>query len=116
MEYRLNYEIMKNKQIKFLCHFYGQFLKHMSTIKVVSLVLEMIKNDDGDEKQDEEKSDDGLTKAESEDEEIEDEESKYITEEYAPILVSVHQDSFIRFWTMEVIKPLVAMRNIVLKN
>lgn len=64
-------------------------------------IEEMIKNDDGDEKQDEEKSDDGLTKAESEDEEIEDEESKYITEEYAPILVSVHQDSFIRFWTME---------------
>lgn len=98
-------EITKNKQIKlmkFLCHFYGLILKHMSSIKVVSLVLEMIKNDDGDEKRDEEKSDDGLTKAESEDEEIEDEESKYITEEYAPILVSVHQDSFIRFWTMEV--------------
>lgn len=67
----------------------------------------MIKNDDGDEKRDEEKSDDGFTKAESEDEEIEDEESKYITEEYAPILVSVHQDSFIRFWTMEVYAPCV---------
>lgn len=64
-------------------------------------IEEMIKNDDGDEKRDEEKSDDGFTKAESEDEEIEDEESKYITEVYAPILVSVHQDSFIRFWTME---------------
>ena len=43
-----------------------------------------------------------MTKAESEEEEIEDEESKYITEEYDPVLVSVHQDSYIRFWTMEV--------------
>ena len=65
-------------------------------------IPEEIKNDDGEEKRDEEKSEDGLTKAESEEEEIEDEESKYITEEYDPVLVSVHQDSFIRFWTMEV--------------
>ena len=43
-----------------------------------------------------------MTKAESEEEEIEDEESKYITEEYDPVLLSVHQDSYIRFWTMEV--------------
>lgn len=62
----------------------------------------MIKNDDSEEKRDEEKSEDGLTKGESDEEEIEDEESKYITEVYAPVLVSVHQDSYIRFWTMEV--------------
>lgn len=52
--------------------------------------VEMIKNDDGDEKWDEEKLDDGFTKAEFEDEEIEDEESKYITEVYVLIFVLVY--------------------------
>lgn len=52
--------------------------------------VEMIKNDDGDEKRDEEKLDDGFTKAEFEDEEIEDEESKYITEVYVLIFVLVY--------------------------
>lgn len=50
----------------------------------------MIKNDDGDEKRDEEKSEDGFTKVEFEDEEIEDEESKYITEVYVLIFVLVY--------------------------
>jgi len=42
-------------------------------------------------------------KEEEELEEEEDEmEKRYITEVYDPVLVSVHQDSYIRFWTMEV--------------
>ncbi|KAK3093696.1 hypothetical protein FSP39_018996 [Pinctada imbricata] len=61
------------------------------------------KDDDGDDKRDGEKSDDGLTKPEDEDEEgeEEEEENKYITEVYDPIIVSAHQDSYIRFWNME---------------
>lgn len=50
----------------------------------------MIKNDDSDEKWDEEKLEDGFTKVEFEDEEIEDEESKYITEVYVLIFVLVY--------------------------
>ena len=29
-------------------------------------------------------------------------ENKYITETYDPIIVSAHQDSYIRFWNLEV--------------
>lgn len=50
----------------------------------------MIKNDDSDEKWDEEKLEDGFMKVEFEDEEIEDEESKYITEVYVLIFVLVY--------------------------
>ncbi|XP_021348111.1 WD repeat-containing protein 64-like isoform X3 [Mizuhopecten yessoensis] len=50
-----------------------------------------------DEKDEDEKDEDEEDEEEEEEEDIE---SRYITETYDPIIVSVHQDSYIRFWTM----------------
>ncbi|XP_069117612.1 WD repeat-containing protein 64-like isoform X5 [Argopecten irradians] len=52
-----------------------------------------------DGEQDEDKDND-QEKDEDDDEEEEDIDSRYITEVYDPIIVSVHQDSYIRFWTL----------------
>ena len=60
------------------------------------------KSDDEEEKKDDEKSyheeSDENPDAVREREDA----AKYIVETYAPVIVTVHQDSYIRFWTMEV--------------
>ena len=59
-----------------------------------------------DEEEDEKKDDEKSYHEESdEDPDItreREDAAKYIVETYAPVIVTVHQDSYIRFWTMEV--------------
>lgn len=36
-----------------------------------------------------------------------DPDAKMIVEKFKPVIVSVHQDAYIRFWTMEVLRIIV---------
>ena len=73
------------------------------SLKMITILILTEKSDEEDEKKDEEKS-------YHEDESDEDPDvireredaAKYIVETYPPVIVTVHQDSYIRFWTMEV--------------
>lgn len=62
-------------------------------------------SDEEEEKKDYEKPDIELNLHEDEEEEEEEEwteERKWVEETYDPIIVTAHQDSYIRFWNMEV--------------
>ena len=73
---------------------------HMSRLIFPKLIEKS--DEEEDEKKDDEKS---YHEESDEDPDItreREDAAKYIVETYAPVIVTVHQDSYIRFWTMEV--------------